>query len=86
MRTFLHDTSASSPVDAIDCSEAWSYGRGVGSADTVSKITNVCTTTKYFAAADVINLNMLFFHGVRSAQVSVNVRSNQAWILIEKIA
>jgi hypothetical protein len=85
MRTFLHDTSASSAVDAIDCSEAWTYGRGSGAGDTVSKITNTCTTTKLFAVDDEINLNMLFFHGARDVEVSVNIRANQAWILIEKI-
>lgn len=86
MRTFLHQTTAPSTVTAIDCSEAWSYGRGVGSADTVSKMSNVCTTTKIFAENEEFNLNMVFLHGVRDTEVKVNVRSNQSWILIERIA
>jgi hypothetical protein len=86
MRTFLHDASVTNMLDTIDCSEAWSYGRGSGSASTVSKMTNVCTTTKEFVANDVINLNMVFLHGCQNTDVSINVRADQTWILIERIA
>lgn len=84
MRTFLNLTTTAVDVP-IDCSEAFSYGRGDGSGDTVSKISNSCTTTKLLSAGNIINLNMMFIHGTTNAAISVNVRSNQAWILIEKI-
>jgi hypothetical protein len=87
MRTFLRKTTGSASVlDTINCSEAWSYGRGSGAADTVSKLSNVCTTTAILAVNDVINLNMLFLHGTRETEVELNVRADQTWILIERIA
>jgi len=87
MRTFLRNTTgSSSSIDTIDCSEAWSYGRGSGAADTVSKMSNVCTTTAILTVGDVLNLNMLFLHGTRETVVEVKVRADQTWILIERIA
>jgi hypothetical protein len=86
MRTFLRDTASATVLTAIDCSEAWSYGRGSGAGSTVSKMTNVCTTTYEFAANDVFNLNMVFLHGASGVGMSLNVRAGQTWILIERIA
>ena len=85
MKTFLNDTSTLIQ-NAIDCSEAWSYGRGTGAGDTVGKMSNVCTTTASFAAGDVINLNVAFQHGVTNQAIQVNMRANQTWIILEKIA
>ena len=85
MKTFLHKTTDSAGV-ALDCSEALSYGRGTGAGDTVGKMTNTATTIQSLTAGDVITLDVAFQHGVANQAVEVNMRANQTWILIEKIA